>query len=41
MSEVANIPQLRFPGFSDEWEERPLKDVSTFLMERHTNKLNC
>ena len=31
MSEVANIPQLRFPGFSDEWEERPLKDVSTFF----------
>jgi len=40
MSEVAqaphsspdgHIPQLRFPEFSDEWKEKPLKDISTFF----------
>ena len=24
------VPELRFPGFTDDWEERKLKNVSTF-----------
>ncbi|MFL2075024.1 restriction endonuclease subunit S [Leuconostoc mesenteroides] len=27
----AKIPELRFEGFSDDWEERKLKDVSTYI----------
>ena len=30
MSEVTNIPQLRFPEFSDEWEEKKLGDVTSW-----------
>ena len=32
MSEAVNIPQLRFPEFSGEWEESRLGDVSTNIM---------
>jgi type I restriction enzyme S subunit len=28
MGEVANIPQLRFPDFDDEWEEKRLSDIA-------------
>jgi type I restriction enzyme S subunit len=28
MSEVAQVPQLRFPEFSGEWEEKILKDLT-------------
>lgn len=30
MSSNNNIPQLRFPGFTGEWEEKPLGEVFTF-----------
>ena len=29
MSEVANIPQLRFPEFSDDWEASKLGDITS------------
>ena len=29
-SETARIPQLRFPEFSEEWEEKRLEDVGSF-----------
>jgi len=32
MSEVANIPQLRFPEFSGEWEEKPYGENYRFLI---------
>ena len=32
MEEKKNIPKLRFPGFSDAWEQRKLEDI---LTERH------
>jgi len=32
MSEVSNIPQLRFPEFSGDWEEKELGDISTKIM---------
>jgi len=32
MSEVANIPQLRFPEFSGQWEEKKLGDVANIIM---------
>ena len=31
MSEAVNIPQLRFPGFSGEWEEKPYGENYRFL----------
>ena len=24
------VPELRFPGFTDDWEERKLKDIAQF-----------
>ncbi|MFS7256444.1 restriction endonuclease subunit S, partial [Carnobacterium divergens] len=27
----AKVPELRFAGFADDWEERKLKDVSTYI----------
>lgn len=30
MAEKKKIPEIRFKGFMDEWEERKLKDVSTY-----------
>ena len=32
MSEVANIPQLRFPEFGDNWEEKKLGNVTSIVM---------
>ena len=31
MSEVVNIPQLRFPEFETDWEKEKLKNVSTYF----------
>lgn len=31
MSEVKNIPRLRFPDFTESWERRKLKEFSTFF----------
>jgi len=38
MSEVANIPQLRFPEFSGEWEEKRLGDIAAFSKGKGISK---
>lgn len=38
MSSNNNIPQLRFPGFSGEWEEKSLGDVGSFIRGLSYNK---
>ena len=40
MSEVVNIPQLRFPEFSDAWEEKNVGDVLTIGSGRDYKHLN-
>ncbi|MFZ2975620.1 MAG: restriction endonuclease subunit S [Candidatus Moraniibacteriota bacterium] len=30
LAKTKNIPKLRFPGFSDEWEEKKIKDLFAF-----------
>jgi len=40
MSEVMNIPQLRFPEFSDAWEEKNVGDVLTIGSGRDYKHLN-
>jgi len=37
MSEVVNIPKLRFPGFSEEWGKVKLNDVLTLLTDFEAN----
>ena len=27
---TANVPKLRFPGFTDDWEQRKLGEIATF-----------
>lgn len=34
MSEKKNVPKLRFPGFTEPWEQRKLGDVATFINGR-------
>lgn len=36
MSKEYNTPQLRFPGFEGEWEEKKLSDVFTRLTKKNT-----
>lgn len=30
MSKISNVPQIRFKGFTDAWEQRKLGDITTF-----------
>jgi type I restriction enzyme S subunit len=32
-NEVKNVPELRFPGFEDEWEEKKLKNIVELLKD--------
>ena len=34
MSEEKNVPKLRFPGFTEPWEQRKLGEVATFINGR-------
>ena len=38
MSEIAHIPQLRFPEFSGEWEEKRLGDIADFSKGKGISK---
>ena len=34
---TANVPKLRFPGFTDDWEQRKLDDISDKVMTKNNN----
>lgn len=39
-NEVKNVPELRFPGFKDEWEEKPLKNIVNVRSGKDYKHLN-
>lgn len=38
MSEEKNVPNIRFKGFTDPWEQRKLGDVSSKVTEKNKSK---
>lgn len=38
-NEVTNVPELRFPEFDEEWEEKILDEVSTFSKGKGISKM--
>ena len=34
-----NVPKIRFPGFTDAWEQRKLEDISDKIIEKNKNKM--
>ena len=37
MMRKKRVPELRFPGFSDEWEQRKLGDITDRASEKNIN----
>ena len=38
MSETKrNVPKLRFPGFTEDWEQRKLGEISEKVLEKNQN----
>ena len=35
MKETKNVPQLRFSGFDDEWEEKKLEEIATKVIDKN------
>lgn len=34
MSDKKNVPKIRFPGFTEPWEQRKLGEIATFINGR-------